>query len=98
MQEQVPGEPFKPVGRRVADDRFCRYPRSSMQVGEHVGPHEILSRIGDGGMDVVYKARDTRLERTVAIKKSAEAFSERFGRPAEAIAALNDQHICRSVA
>jgi serine/threonine protein kinase len=45
-------------------------------------------------MGVVYKARDTRLDRTVAIKKSSEAFSERFEREAQAIAALNHPHIC----
>jgi serine/threonine protein kinase/WD40 repeat protein len=65
-----------------------------MQAGERVGPYEILSRIGEGGMGAVYKARDTRLDRTVAIKKSAAAFSERFEREAQAIAALNHPHIC----
>ena len=66
-----------------------------MQAGERVGPYEILSRIGEGGMGAVYKARDTRLDRTVAIKKSSEAFSERFEREAQAIAALNHPHICQ---
>jgi aminoglycoside phosphotransferase len=46
-------------------------------------------------MGTVYKARDTRLDRTVAIKKSAEAFSDRFEREAQAIAALNHPHICQ---
>jgi serine/threonine-protein kinase len=45
-------------------------------------------------MGTVYKARDTRLDRSVAIKKSSEAFSERFEREAQAIAALNHPHIC----
>src|ERR1700676_1834554 len=66
-----------------------------MQSGERVGPYEILSRIGEGGMGVVYKARDTRLDRSVAIKKSGEAFRERFEREAQAIAALNHPHICQ---
>src|SRR6202790_1152216 len=66
-----------------------------MHAGERVGPYEILSRIGQGGMGVVYKARDTRLDRTVAIKKSGEAFSERFEREAQSIAALNHPHICQ---
>jgi len=66
-----------------------------MNPGERVGPYEILSRIGEGGMGAVYKARDTRLDRTVAIKKSREAFSERFEREAQAIAALNHPHICQ---
>jgi serine/threonine protein kinase len=60
-----------------------------MNPGERVGPYEILSRIGEGGMGAVYKARDTRLDRIVAIKKSGETFSERFEREAQAIAALN---------
>src|SRR6266571_2026673 len=66
-----------------------------MNPGERVGPYEILSRIGEGGMGAVYKARDTRLDRTVAIKKSGQAFSERFEREAQAIAALNHPHICQ---
>jgi serine/threonine protein kinase len=66
-----------------------------MNPGERVGPYEILSRIGEGGMGAVYKARDARLDRTVAIKKSGEAFSERFEREAQAIAALNHPHVCQ---
>jgi serine/threonine protein kinase len=45
-------------------------------------------------MGEVWKARDTRLDRTVAIKKSAAQFSERFEREAHAVAALNHPHIC----
>ena len=62
--------------------------------GERLGPYEIVGLIGAGGMGDVYKARDTRLERTVAIKVSKEAFSERFRNEALAIAALNHPHIC----
>jgi eukaryotic-like serine/threonine-protein kinase len=58
------------------------------------GPHEILAPIGAGGMGEVYKATDTRLGRTVAIKVSAAQFSERFDREARAIAALNHPNIC----
>src|SRR5262249_38300464 len=65
-----------------------------MEPGTQVGPYEILSKIGEGGMGAVYKARDTRLDRIVALKKSAEAFNERFEREARAIAALNHPHIC----
>src|ERR1700736_350192 len=65
-----------------------------MQAGDRVGPYEILSRIGKGGMGAVYKARDTRLDRTVPIKKSTDAFSDRFEREAQAIAALNHPNIC----
>src|ERR1017187_7111429 len=59
-----------------------------------LGPYEILSQIGAGGMGEVYKARDTRLDREVAIKVVAELFSQRFESEAHAIGALNHPHIC----
>jgi len=62
--------------------------------GERVGPYEIHELIGKGGMGEVYKARDTRLGRFVAIKTSRSQFSERFEREARAIAALNHPNIC----
>src|SRR6202045_3419164 len=62
--------------------------------GARLGPYEILAPIGAGGMGEVYKARDTRLDRTVAIKICAEQFSERFEREARAISALNHPNIC----
>src|SRR5881396_1456758 len=62
--------------------------------GDNLGPYEILSPIGAGGMGEVYKARDTRLDRLVAIKTSKSAFSERFAREARAVAALNHPNIC----
>ncbi len=63
-------------------------------VGDKLGPYEILARIGAGGMGEVYKARDTRLDRIVAVKVSNEQFSERFERETRAIAALNHSNIC----
>src|SRR6266849_3215383 len=63
--------------------------------GTMLGPYEILAQIGAGGMGEVYKARDTRLDRVVAIKPSKAQFSERFAREARAIAALNHPHICQ---
>ncbi|MFN7938802.1 MAG: protein kinase [Bryobacteraceae bacterium] len=65
-----------------------------LSAGAKLGPYEILSLIGAGGMGEVYKARDTRLERTVAIKVSAQEFGERFQREAQAIASLNHPNIC----
>ena len=65
-----------------------------LDAGDKLGPYQILSPIGAGGMGEVYKARDTRLDRTVAIKVSKEKFSERFEREARAIASLNHPHIC----
>src|SRR5665213_4187460 len=65
-----------------------------LKSGANIGPYEILSRIGEGGMGEVWKARDTRLDRIVAIKTSHAKFSERFEREARAVAALNHPHIC----
>jgi Tol biopolymer transport system component/tRNA A-37 threonylcarbamoyl transferase component Bud32 len=62
--------------------------------GDKLGPYEILSFIGKGGMGEVFRARDTRLNRDVAIKASIEQFSGRFEREARAIAALNHPTIC----
>lgn len=62
--------------------------------GDRLGPFEIAAPIGRGGMGAVYRARDTRLGRDVAIKVSAEQFSERFEREARAVAQLNHPHIC----
>jgi hypothetical protein len=59
-----------------------------------LGPYEILTPIGAGGMGEVYRAKDTRLGREVAIKLSPERFSERFEREARAIASLNHPNIC----
>ena len=66
-----------------------------LQPGERLGPYEILSRLGGGGMGEVWKARDTRLDRVVAIKVSREKFSDRFNREARAVAALNHPNICQ---
>jgi serine/threonine protein kinase len=63
--------------------------------GEKLGPFEVLAPIGAGGMGEVYKARDTRLNRIVAIKSSTAKFSDQFEREAHAIAALNHPHICQ---
>jgi serine/threonine protein kinase len=66
-----------------------------LDYGARLGVYEILAPIGAGGMGGVYKARDTRLDRTVAIKVSREKFSERFEREARAVAALNHPNICQ---
>src|SRR5688572_173732 len=62
--------------------------------GTRLGPYEILSALGAGGMGEVWKARDTRLNRLVAIKTSLSPFSERFEREAQAIASVNHHHVC----
>src|ERR1700733_6995182 len=60
-----------------------------------LGPYEILAPVGAGGMGEVYKARDTRLNRIVAIKVSKEEFTDRFEREALLVASLNHPHICQ---
>jgi serine/threonine protein kinase len=72
----------------------------SIQPGRRLGPYEILTAIGAGGMGEVYKARDTRLDRIVAIKvlpshlADRAELRERFDREAKTIASLNHAHIC----
>jgi eukaryotic-like serine/threonine-protein kinase len=66
-----------------------------LAAGYRLGPYEILAHIGTGGMGEVWKACDTRLHRTVAVKVSKDLFSERFEREARAVAALNHPHICQ---
>src|SRR5277367_5961589 len=66
----------------------------SLSMGTKLGPYEILAPIGAGGMGEVYRARDARLDRIVAIKVSRTKFSERFEREARAVAALNHPNIC----
>jgi Tol biopolymer transport system component/predicted Ser/Thr protein kinase len=68
--------------------------------GRRLGPYEILSSVGAGGMGEVYRARDTRLERIVAVKNlpahlaDRAELRERFDREAKTIASLNHPHIC----
>ena len=63
--------------------------------GERLGPYELLSPLGAGGMGEVWKALDTRLRRVVAIKFQQAQFSQRFEREARAIAALNHPNIAQ---
>jgi serine/threonine protein kinase/Tol biopolymer transport system component len=71
-----------------------------LAVGERLGPYEIVAPLGQGGMGEVYRARDTRLGRTVAIKvlpvhlTADERARERFEREARAISSLSHPHIC----
>src|SRR5215469_14580024 len=65
-----------------------------LSAGERLGPYEITAKIGAGGMGEIYRARDVRLSRGVAIKVSTECFSDRFEREARSIAALNHPNIC----
>src|SRR6266849_138472 len=71
-----------------------------LSCGARLGPYEILSAVGAGGMGEVYRACDTRLDRTVAIKvlltalASDPQFRERFDREARIISQLDHPHIC----
>ena len=73
----------------------------SLAPGDRIGPFEIAALIGEGGMGRVYRARDTKLGRDVAIKVLPDLFARdaerlsRFRREAQALAALNDQHIAQ---
>jgi serine/threonine protein kinase len=72
----------------------------TLSAGSRLGPYEIVSALGAGGMGEVYRARDTRLERTVAIKVLPEHLSaspesrQRFEREARTISRLSHPHIC----
>src|SRR5262245_42886281 len=72
----------------------------SLPSGAKLGPYEVLAPLGAGGMGEVYRARDTRLDRTVAIKvlsgqlASHPELRQRFEREARAVSSLNHPHIC----
>src|ERR1700682_3537281 len=72
----------------------------ALTAGTKLGPYEIQSPIGAGGMGEVYKARDTRLDRVVALKTlrahlaDRPELRERFKREAKTIASLQHEHIC----
>lgn len=72
----------------------------SLAGGTKLGPYEIVAPLGAGGMGVVYRARDTRLKRTVAIKVLPERAAnspelhQRFEREARVVASLSHPHIC----
>ncbi len=71
-----------------------------IQAGSRLGPYELLAPIGAGGMGEVWRGKDTRLDRSVAVKILPAAFAEdeerrqRFEREAKTISSLNHPHIC----
>src|ERR1017187_8142294 len=100
-ETQGPGKqigPYRIEGVLRADGMGIT--RMPLAVGEKLGPYEVLAPLGAGGMGEVYRARDTRLGRTVAIKLVRSEFSgrsdfrRRFECEAKAISALNHPHIC----
>ena len=72
----------------------------ALSAGDKLGPYEVVAPLGAGGMGEVYKARDTRLDRTVAIKVLPEHIAQRddvqarFEREARSVASLNHPNIC----
>src|SRR5438132_13420734 len=72
----------------------------ALQRGQKLGPYEVIALVGAGGAGEVYKARDTRLDRTVAVKVLPSHLAdrpdlrERFEREARAVSSLNHPHIC----
>lgn len=72
----------------------------SLPAGTRLGPYEVLAALGSGGMGEVYKARDSRLDRLVAVKILSPAMAvspdarERFEREAHAISRLSHPHVC----
>ena len=67
----------------------------SLEAGTRLGPYEIVAPIGAGGMGEVYRARDTRLDRSVVNKiVTDQSLKERFAREAKTISSLNHPNIC----
>src|SRR2546421_10000709 len=72
-----------------------------LTAGMHIGPYEVASLIGEGGMGVVYRSRDTKLQRDVALKLLPDHFADdpdrlsRFQREAQALAALNHPNVAQ---
>jgi hypothetical protein len=94
LASQQAGSFLESPAIQVFANLFADSAATRAAVGTEIGPYRIESRLGAGGMGEVYQARDTRLNRMVAIKVLKAQFSERFQREARAIAALNHPNIC----
>ena len=95
IQEQTPPEPASFLDRPAWEEvqSLLDETESPVTIGAQLGPYRIEEQIGRGGMGDVFRATDTRLQRTVAIKTSRVQFTERFRREAQTIAALNHPYI-----
>ena len=93
-------DPSRTAGLSAPGTPYNSPARMPLERGSHLGPYEILGPLGAGGMGEVYKARDPRLNRTIAIKVLPPHIAERADlrerseREARAIAAVNHPHIC----
>jgi serine/threonine protein kinase len=94
LAQDVSGGPLERPAMEAAANLLEETTATELSSGAQLGPYRLDALLGAGGMGRVYKARDTRLDRWVAIKICHEEFSERFQREARAIAALNHSHIC----
>jgi len=92
IAHREPGSGFEPWAADASAQLIDAPP--SLQPGQSLGPYRIDSFVAAGGMGQVYRATDTRLNRTVAIKICAGPFSERFAQEAKVVASLNHPHIC----
>jgi Tol biopolymer transport system component len=90
LLEQDPGLPSNPS---VAET-VTRSIQAPIGIGTQLGPYKLESVLGVGGMGQVFRAIDTRLARSVAIKTSYERFTDRFEREARTVAAVNHPYIC----
>ncbi len=95
--EALLAEPSSPAANLLDTPPWSPSP---LEAGQFLGPYEVLGLLGAGGMGAVYRARDTRLKRQVALKvvagagALAPAARERLTREAQAVAALEHPHIC----
>ncbi len=96
LAEDSPGvsAPDRPAWDSAAGVTAADSTMTTVTPGTQLGPYKIEGPLGKGGMGQVFRARDTRLGREVAIKVSSARFSDRFEREARAISALNHPHIC----
>jgi serine/threonine protein kinase len=94
LAQQCEEGPLDPPALEIAAKLFDDATLTRLTVGKQLGPYKIESFLGAGGMGQVYKARDTRLGRAVAIKVSSKQFNACFEREARAISSLNHPHIC----
>ncbi len=94
ISQRTTGEFLNRAAMENAPELLRELDVSCLEVGTRLGPYRIECKIGEGGMGEVFRATDTRLGRSVAIKVMSERFSAHFEREARAISSLNHPNIC----
>src|SRR5262245_18642612 len=95
------GSDYNDATFRDSPHRIARPPFAAMNIGTRLGPYEVVAKLGEGGMGEVYAARDTRLDRAVALKTLLKSSADdpdrlaRFEREAKLLASLNHPHIAQ---